>query len=291
MTMIESRRSSVERTGERTVASRTVDGGSVERRPLGFDAVSGPQRGMRSGKLGGFLLLAAVSTLVFAQIGFVLSQVLDEVWQARVEIEYRGNSWTETEDIAVRSRSLTGPIAAEYGIDIKDFEEDLKAGLVGGTQILRIEYFDNDAELAQNIVTDLADAYVVEASERPPESAKTILETQLSELQAELSDAQDRLAAEAPEAGIALTASQQDLQAEIASLRARVGVLELRVLDSELEAETIEARGLPRYITRPFVFQEPSFPQPLRMVAVGAVIGMLLGLIPLVLSMYRSQAR
>jgi len=246
---------------------------------------------MRGGRLGGFLLLAAVSTLVFAQIGFVLSQVLDEVWQARVEVEYRGNSWTETEDIAVRSRSLTGPIAAEYDIDIKDFEEDLKAGLVGGTQILRIEYFDRDAELAQNVVTDLAAAYVSEASERPPVSARTILEAQLAELEAELNESQDRLAVEAPEAGIALTASQQDLQAEIASLRARVGVLQLRLLDSELEAETVEARGLPRYITRPFVFQEPSFPQPLRMILVGALIGMFVGLIPLVLSMYRSQVR
>lgn len=286
MTMIEPQRPTTKGEIEASFADRTVAA-----RPLGFDSVAGPQRSMRGRRLGGFLLLAGISTLLFAQIGYVLSQVLDDVWQARVEVEYRGNSWTETEDIAVRSRSLTGPIAAEYGIDIKDFEEDLKAGLVGGTQILRIEYFDTDAALAQNVVSDLAAAYVSEASERPPESARTILEAQLSELRTELSDAQDRLAAEAPEAGIALTASQQDLQAEIASLRARVGVLELRVLDSELEAETIEARGLPRYITRPFVFEEPSFPQPLRMVVVGAIIGMLLGLIPLIMSMYRSQAR
>ena len=286
MTMIEPQRVTVERVADDNVVRRRSSASSV-----GFDRVSGPQRAIRGRKLGGFLLLAAVSTLLFAQIGFVLSQVLDEVWQARVEVEYRGNSWTETEDIAVRSRSLTGPIAAEYGVDIKDFEEDLKAGLVGGTQILRIEYFDNDADRAQAIVTDLADAYVAEASERPPESAKTILETQLAELQVELDDAQARLAAEAPESGVALTASQQDLQAEIASLRARVGVLELRVLDAELEAETVEARGLPRYITRPFVFEEPSFPQPLRMVLVGALIGLFLGLIPLVMSMYRSQVR
>lgn len=286
MTMIEPRNPAVEPLVERTAVERAAND-----KAIGFDAVSGPQRSMRGGRLGGFLLLAGVSMLVFAQVGYILSQVLDDVWQARVEVEYRGNSWTETEDIAVRSRSLTGPIAAEYGIDIKDFEEDLKAGLVGGTQILRIEYFDTDAELAQNVVTDLAAAYVLEASERPPESARTILEAQLAELQTELNDSQDRLAAEAPEAGIALTASQQDLQAEIASLRARVGVLELRLLDSELEAETVEARGLPRYITRPFVFQEPSFPQPMRMVLVGALIGLFLGLIPLVMSMYRSQVR
>lgn len=282
MTMIEARRVDVEATNSGSTLSPDT--------PLRFEAAA-RQSVMRGRRLGGFLLLAAASTLLFAQIGYVFSQVLDEVWQARVEVEYRGNSWTETEDIAVRSRSLTGPVAAEYGIDIKTFEEDLEAGLVGGTQILRIEYFDEDAATAEAIVTDLAEAYVAEASERPPESAQTILETQLVELQAELSAAQERLAAEAPESGIALTASQQDLQAEIASLRARVGVLELRVLDAELEAETVEARGLPRYITRPFVFEEPFFPQPLRMTLVGALIGMFLGLIPLVVSMYRSQTR
>lgn len=271
--------------------SGAVEARAAEVESVRFDAVHVPDKAMSSRRLFGYLLLAGVVSLVGLQLGYVASQVLDEVWQARVEIEYRGNSWTETEDIAVRSRSLTGPIAEKYGVEIKEFEEDLEAGLVGGTQILRIEYFDRDAQLAQDVVTDLAAAYVVDASERPPESARTILETQLAELRLELEAAQDELADVAPEPGVGLTAAQQDLQAEIASLRARVGVLELRVLDAELEAETIEARGLPRYITRPFVFEEPAFPQPLRMMALGAVIGLLIGLIPLVLGLYRSPGR
>ena len=121
MTMIEPRSSAV--------AAESLDSAGQAVRsaeqPLGFEAVAETTPSLRGRKLGGFLLLIGISTLVFAQIGFVLSQVLDSVWQARVEVEYRGNSWTETEDIAVRSRSLTGPIAADYGVEIKEFEEDL----------------------------------------------------------------------------------------------------------------------------------------------------------------------
>ncbi len=257
--------------------------------PVQFDRVVGTTSRMSGRRLGGLLLMVAVATAVGAEAGYLSSRLFDDVWQARTEIEYRGNSWTETEDVAVRSRSLTGPIADSYGIEIKEFEEDLKAGLVGGTQILRIEYFDTDPFLAQDIVSDLAEAYIAEASERPPEATQTLLQTQLSELEVELADAQALLSSEAPEPGVPLTAAQQDLQAEIASLRARIGVLEVRILDAEVETQTVEARGLPRYITRPFVFEEPYFPRPMRLALLGAAIGGLLGLVPLVWNLYRPQ--
>lgn len=239
----------------------------------------------------GFLLLGLVLVALGAQAGYFSARLFDTVWQARTEIEYRGNSWTETEDVAVKSRSLTAPIAAAYNIEIKDFEEDLEAGLVPGTQILRIEYFDPDAELAQDVVSDLAEAYIADASERPPEGSRELLELQLTELQDDLEVAKDDLASEVTEPGQPLTPAQQDIQSEIASLRARIGVLELRLLDSDLELQDVEAQGLPRYVTRPFVFEEPYFPRPLRLALLGAALGALLGLIPLVMNMYRPEGR
>lgn len=258
--------------------------------PLRFErAVSRPRLSGR--RTLGLLLLTLVLTAVGAQAGYFSANLFDTVWQARTEIEYRGNSWTETEDVAVKSRSLTAPIAEAYGVEIKEFEEDLTAGLVAGTQILRIEYFDTDAELAQNVVSDLAEAYIADASERPPEGSRELLELQLSELEDELDSAKDELESGVVEPGQPLTPTQQDIQSEIASLRARIGVLELRLLDSDLELQDVEARGLPRYVTRPFVFEEPYFPRPLRLGLLGAALGALLGLVPLVLNMYRPEGR
>lgn len=265
------------------------DGG--DRRPVDESIVSfqhvADQPRLPARRLLGLTMVAAVLAVVGGQLGYFSADLFDDVWQARTEVEYRGNSWTETEDVAVRSRSLTGPIAARYGVDIKDFEEDMEAGLVGGTQILRIEYFDEDADKAQAIVSDLAEAYIADASERPPESRETLLESQLVELENELTSAQNDLEAGAPEPGAPLSAEQQDLQSEIASLRARIGVLELRILDGQLALEDLEAQGLPRYVTRPFVFQEPYFPRPLRLAVFGAAIGLMLGLIPLLWNLYR----
>ncbi len=257
---------------------------------LAFDVPNKRPR-MSGRRLFALVVIAGVMTAFGAQAGYFSARLFDNVWQARTEIEYRGNSWTETEDVAIKSRSLTDPIAAVYDIDIKTFEEDLKAGLVPGTQILRIEYFDTDAAMAQAIVSDLAEAYIADASERPPEASREVLEEQLAELEGELEDAQAQLSREAAEPGVPLTPGQQDLQAAIATYRARIGVIELRLLDDELELQTVEARGLPRYVTRPFVFEEPFFPRPMRLGLLGAALGFFLGLTPFVWNLYRPEIR
>lgn len=273
-----------------TTLDRTRESILTEDDELSFDV---PRRRARmSGRrLFGLVLFAIVLTAFGAQAGYFSSNLFNSVWQARTEIEYRGDSWTETEDVAVKSRSLTAPIAEAYGIDIKTFEEDLKAGLVPGTQILRIEYFDKDAELAQNVVSDLAEAYIADASELPPAASRAVLEEQLAELEEQLGDTKAQLDRVASEPGVPLTPGQQDLQAEIASLRARIGVLQLRLLDDELDLQDTEARGLPRYVTRPFVFEEPFFPRPMRLGLLGAAIGFFLGLIPFIWNLYRPEIR
>ncbi len=235
----------------------------------------------------GLTLLTLVLTLLGGQIGYASAGLFDNVWQARTEVEYRGNSWTETEDVAVQSRSITGPIAAEYGVDIKEFEEDFTAGLIGGTQILRIEYFDRDPAVAQGIVSDVAEAYIAEASEREPEANMVLLQSQLAELEGELEASQAALLGIAAEPGAPLTVEQQNYQTEIASLRARIGTIELRILDMQLAEQDLEARGLPYYVTQPFVFEEPFFPRPMRLALLGGAIGALLGLCLVAWNLYR----
>ena len=135
--------------------------------PLSFEYTGVPTRPRLTGRrFFGLLMLVLALSLLGAQLGWASAGLFSNVWQARTEVEYRGNSWTETEDVAVQSRSITGPIAAKYGIEIKEFEEDYTAGLIGGTQILRIEYFDTDPVLAQAIITDIAETYIAEASEQ-----------------------------------------------------------------------------------------------------------------------------
>jgi uncharacterized protein involved in exopolysaccharide biosynthesis len=54
-------------------------------------------------------------------------------------------------------------------------------------------------------------------------------------------------------------------------------VLELRLLDDGLaELDTVTS-GVPRVITEPFVFEEPVFPRPRLLAAIGFVAGGALG--------------
>ena len=256
--------------------------------PLSFEYTGVPTRPRLTGRrFFGLLMLVLALCLLGAQLGWASAGLFSNVWQARTEVEYRGNSWTETEDVAVQSRSITGPIAAKYGIEIKQFEEDYTAGLMGGTQILRIEYFDTDPVLAQAIITDIAETYIAEASEREPAANMVLLQTSLGELRAELEASEEALLSISTEPGAPLTVEQQNYQTEIATLRARIGTLELRILDMTLAEQDLEERGLPYYVTRPFVFEEPWFPRPMRLALLGGALGGLLGLVLLGWNIYR----
>lgn len=244
----------------------------------GFDHLSRMGRPTNR-QIFGHVLLTAVLAVVGGQLGWFGSQLLTERYEALSEIEYRGSSWTETQDVTIRSRTLVEPVAESFGIEIKKFEERLGAGLVPGTQLLRITYEDADPDLALDVVSTLTDRYLDEAAELPPPESREALEASLAELRQQQEEAQDALLA-IPDDGIpGTTIEQQELQSEIASLRARIGVLELRLLDSGLaELDTVTS-GVPRVVTEPFVFEEPVFPRERLLAAIGFVAGGALGLL------------
>ena len=226
----------------------------------------------------GHLLLTIWLIAAGVQAGYFGAQLLEERYEAVAEIEYRGRSWTETQDVAIRSRTLTLPVAQQFDVEIRDFEENLGAGLVPGTQILRLTYRDPEPAVALDVVTVLTDRYVAVATELPSPEARAAIEASLADLRVELDTAIAALE-ELPDdpAGVGLTIEQQTKQSEIATLRSRIGVLELRILDEGLTELNIRNTGVPRITTEPFVFEEPVEPRPVLMGTIGGVVGMLIG--------------
>lgn len=254
------------------------------------------------------VLIALFLAAVFAQITFLVSSQLTDEYRARAEVQYRGSAWTETQDVAVRSRSLTAPVAAQFNIPIKEFEENLEAGLVPGTQILRIDYIDADQERARSIVDELSSDYIVEISELPSSDATLILERELAEVEAEIAlrrqelrdiaikidgkrDNESNVARDENgdiEIGldgqpIVITddaqdrADQQAAQQLLSSLRVRKNDLEFRLLDTELRRLDKLENGSPEVITAPFVFEDPVFPRPRLFAAIAFVVGLAIG--------------
>ncbi len=226
----------------------------------------------------GVLLLTFVLTMVGGQIGLASTLVFEPQWMARAQVQYRGTAWTETQEVAVQSRSLLAPVAAGHGIDVKEFEEKLDAGLVPGTQIVQIDFVNSDPALAQSAVAELAEGYLERISERTPETIRDTLQEELDAVLVDLSQAELQLEISSRVDTPAGRADQAANQAVVNSLRARQNDLETRLLENQIQALDESVNGLPVLITEPFVFEEQVFPRPRIFAAAGAVFGMLAGL-------------
>ena len=191
-------------------------------------------------------------------------------------MQYRGSAWTETQNIAVQSRSIAQPVANNFGIPIKDFEEDLEAGLVSGTQIVRIDFVSTDPRQAAEIVNALAVGYIAEVSEIQPPQGREILEAEILDLREQLVSAEADLVEFSRDNSTAGQVQQQVTQSLISSLRARIDDFELRILDGELTELDSTENGVPFVVTNPFVFEDAVFPRPKLMAALGAVAGVVL---------------
>ncbi len=251
-----------------------------EPRPTGFTDLADRPTVYRPTRrhLTAFALVVVLLAGIGGQIGFFSSYLFDERWLARAEVQYRGTAWTETQDVAIQSRSLVGPVAGELGIPIKEFEERLSAGLVPGTQILRVDYVSTDQDLAFAVVSELSDRYLGQASERTPGSIGQTLSEELADVEDQLATAENRLVFVAGLGTDAAQVEQGSTQALINSLRARKNDLETRLLENEIRLIGEESNGLPVLVTEPFVFEESVFPRPKIFAAVGVGSGLLLGL-------------
>ena len=234
-------------------------------------------------KIVGFLLLSVVLAGICAQLGFFGFQLFDEEWRARAEVQYRGTAWTETQNVAVQSRSITEPVAQEFSVPIKEFEEHLDAGLIAGTQIVQIDYVSADRNVARGVVEAISQAYIDEVSEGQPAELRATLQAELAELQQRLEDAENRLRMLARDTSDAAKVQQQATQSLISSLRARVDDFELRILDGDLRALDDQENAVPFLVTEPYVFDDPVFPRPKLMGVVGGAGGLVLGLVALAL--------
>lgn len=249
-----------------------------DRTETGFVDLAGGSTSRPSNRqLMGLAVLGFVLAAVGAQAAGLGSLAFPDRWLARAEIQYRGTAWTETQDVAIRSRSLVGPVAQDLGIPIKDFEERLDARLVAGTQIVRVDYVDTDDELARSVVDEISSRYIAQVSELTPTEVRSALEAEQAEIEADLAQEEDRFARLSASTREADRPAQQASQAIVNSLRARLDDVQSRILDHDLATIDESQNGVPLLVTEPFVFEDRVFPRPKLFAAIGAAAGLALG--------------
>ena len=222
------------------------------------------------------LILTVIICGVAAQAAYHLEKRRPDVWLAESTIEYRGTSWPESQQEALGSYSLTGPIAVAEGIEQKEFDKNLNTALIAGTQVLRIQYQDEDEAKALRVVERLTAVYIDTFSEPPVAQNAAIerLEDQVLQLQGqifqtEIQIAQIELAPNAPE-----PPEMRLLETRLASLLTSKENIELRI--DELVLERLKTEEIqPRVFTAPYVQDQRVAPAPMR----RAVLGLLAGLV------------
>jgi hypothetical protein len=238
-----------------------------------------PRRGPSGRLLLSLLLLGIVITGVCAEAAYLYADRQPDVWAARADIEYRDDdSWVETQQVLLASNDLQAPVARAEGIPRDELAKNLSTSLVAGTQALRVQYQDEDADRALRIVEAITIAYVERVLDRPISSSQDRLD-----LEADISDVSFRLNLMRDQVREIVVLPNEPtppqlllLQTEIQSLLVERSSLEreLLLLDSEQRQDELDRQ--PAILTQPFLLEEPVAPAPLRTAVLGALGGLVL---------------
>ncbi len=218
-------------------------------------------------------LTALVITLLCAQAAYLIADAQPDVFAARSQVTYQGETWVETQSVAVKSPTLVGPIALAEGIPIDEFLANWDAGQVLGTQIIQFQYVSQDQDQALRIVQAVTDTYLADF-EAIASAPDPLLESYL-ELMADLETSQasleaqitDRLAINTGGNDPELTAMYQ----EKGQNDAAINTLRLQIAQRDLFRND---QAQPTLLTKPFKLTDPVAPLP----AKRAIFGLLGGL-------------
>lgn len=248
-------------------------------------------RALRSILLAQLCVLIVVGAAISA---YLYSDRRQEIFGGRAEILYEARevpSATEAERQMATQRALLdsastlGPIAERFGLALDELDEHVLVESVGDSNVLRLTVGDADPALAVAVTQAVAESYItqVRRGESPKlEKAKGLIESRIEELAGQMSDLQKRFGnAERRVAATQSTIEDGHLLAEMQSLLGRIGSLQDRL--TELEVQQITGAGA-HILTPAHLLDEPLEPQPLRAAAAGAIAGLFVACLALLVA-------
>jgi uncharacterized protein involved in exopolysaccharide biosynthesis len=239
----------------------------VQARPAASIAPRPSRSDARFVALLALLCLAIVATAVLSAV--VFSGFAPTVYGARVDLLYKSSPDTsddarervlQTQRALIGSRAVLAPVAAANNTSFDRLDNALSVE-VGLDDLIHITVAGADQERALRLVQAVAARYVQTAGELSPEArrGRELLQAQITRLSERVRGARGENAA---------------------ALRERIGRLQDRVLDLEIESL---GQSRPERLTPGYVLEQPLSPKPLRAAAVGLLIGLALATVVAVL--------
>lgn len=232
------------------------------------------------------ILLAQLCVLIVAGAAvaaYVYADGRQEIFGGRAEILYEGQQVSlateaerqvATQRALLESASTLGPVAERFGLVPDDLDEDVSVESVGDSNVLRVTVSNADPAVAVDVAQAVAETYIaqiVRAESPELEEAKSLIQSRIDELTAELGDLRESLGEGKQQLAATRSTVKGQVLAEMEFLLDRVGSLQDRL--TELEIQQITAAGA-RILTPAYALDEPLEPQPIRAGAGGAIAGL-----------------
>jgi capsular polysaccharide biosynthesis protein len=239
---------------------------------------------------------AALIVLGASLAGYLVGGLGGTVRAARSEVLYeldaerptgflRQDRQLTTQLVTIRSRAVLAPVAEASGLRFEELSEKLDVGVVEDSEVIRIEVTDGSASRAQTLVDGITREYLARVRPNAVADAREYIEDQLAEIEAQLEDLSERMA-ELP-SGTSSTAEQTAITAEMQSLFDERAELRARLDDitvDEFREPQVEQ------ITDAYVLSDPVSPRPWRAAMAGALVGLMVAAVAVVLLVRRRSA-
>lgn len=243
--------------------------------------------------------LAVALIVVSTATAWVISALSDPVYGARTDLIYalddvqsqpQADRVLATQIVVLRSRAVLEPVAENAGLSPEELDEKTDVELLDDSQVIRVTVADPDPERALGMAEDLGERYVdfvARRNEQQLAEQTELLESEVEALREERATIEERLAelSAGRAAGEPIGAEERRLEIELQDVLGAITdrqsqQVALRVAATEAAAALV--------LTPPYVLEDPLAPRPLRAVAAGLFVGILLaGVTVVLLNRYR----
>lgn len=191
-----------------------------------------------------------------------------------------------TQQVIIRSDGVLAPVAAQFGMKLRDLRKTIVVSAIGESEILRVSAVDAERSKARRMVQAVADNYIRTVAEAPlvaADETTAFLEERSKQLAAELEDVTKReealeaarLSSAAAGGGAppAPSEAERRLEVQAASLARRLGSVQDRITSHELD---LAGGTNVRLVSPARVLDDPVRPKPVQTALGGFVVGLLL---------------
>jgi capsular polysaccharide biosynthesis protein len=134
-----------------------------------IEAIAAPRKLPRLGLRTQLVLLALAPILVGSVVAFLFAWLSPTLYAARSEIVVnvasmdwsRAERFLATQLVVAKARTTLGPISESTKVPLRDLEKDVKAELIGSSDVIDIQYANSNAGVALEVVKAVTAQYLL----------------------------------------------------------------------------------------------------------------------------------